>query len=180
LDVKETDLEGVLVFVPERHEDARGSFVECFREDWLRYLPAGTGFVRDGQTSNPAVGTVRGLHAQRGLGKLVRAASGSVYDVVVDLRDGSPSWGRHVAVTLSARSGRVLWVPPGFAHGYATLVADTSVHYRFTAGHEPGAEVGVRWNDPALGIDWPVDGAGAVISDRDRALPLLGELSRRS
>ena len=173
--VEHTALAGVVWFSSEPHVDERGVFVETFRSGWAEHLPAGTRFVRDGQASNPRAGTVRGLHAQRGLGKLVRVAAGSVFDVIVDLRDGSPTWGRHVALTLSGDDGRVLFVPPGCAHGYATLTDRAVVCYRFTGGYVPGDELGVRWSDPALGIAWP-EGVGVLVSDRDRALPLLAEL----
>lgn len=175
--VRQTALPGVVVFESPSHADHRGHFVETWSEAWLQALPAGTRFVRDGHTWNPQVGTVRGLHAQRGLGKLVQVCAGSALDVVVDLIPGSATFGHHVALPLSAAVGAVVWVPPGFAHGYCTTAPDTVVAYRFTGGYVPGDEVGVRWDDPALGIDWPVDAGAAILSDRDRALPPLTALT---
>lgn len=154
--------------------DDRGTFVETWSDAWLDALPPATHFHRDGQASNPERGTLRGLHAQRGLGKLVRVASGSVYDVAVDVRPGSPTRGHHAGVVLSAAGGEALWVPPGFAHGYVTLTDHAVVGYRFTGQHVPGDEIGVRWDDPDLAIAWPV--RPVRMSERDRGLPRLREL----
>lgn len=173
MNVVETALPGVLLLEPAVHADHRGHFIETWSEDWRDALPEGTRFVRDGHTHNPRVGTVRGLHGQRGLGKLVHVTAGSALDVIVDVRPTSSSFGRHVALVLSAGEGRVVWVPPGFAHGYCTTAPDTVVAYRFTGGYVPGEEIGVRWDDPVLGIAWPVSGEEAILSDRDRNLPPL-------
>lgn len=163
-----TRIPDVLLLQPTAHADARGRFVPTWDDDWLRRLPPGTRFVRSGEAHNPTVHTLRGLHLQRGLGKLVRAVRGRVFDVVVDLRVGSPTHGQWESEIL-VDDGRSLWIPPGFAHGYLTLEADSVVVYQFTGPHVPTDEGGVRWDDPTLSIPWPA--APALMSERDRELP---------
>jgi dTDP-4-dehydrorhamnose 3,5-epimerase len=119
---------------------------------------------------------MRGLHFQAPpytQGKLVRVTKGAVYDVALDLRRDSPSFGQHVGAFLSASNGRQIWVPEGFAHGYLTVEPDTEVFYKVTDYYAPKAEGGVLWNDPALAISWPLDGAEAILSEKDLLLPLL-------
>jgi dTDP-4-dehydrorhamnose 3,5-epimerase len=121
---------------------------------------------------------VRGLHLQidpNPQGKLVRAVRGAIFDVAVDVRHGSPTFGRHVSAVLSAENWSQLWVPPGFLHGYCTLEPDSEVIYKVTGPYDRAAERGVLWSDPALGIEWPVGLGEAILSDKDRVLPLLSE-----
>ena len=125
------------------------------------------------------VGTVRGLHFQlkpRAQGKLVRCLVGSILDVAVDIRKGSPTYGQHVKVELSADNGQQLWVPPGFAHGFCTLEPNSVIAYKVTDYYSPEHDRGLRWNDPALAIDWPVTEDKAILSTKDRVQPLLSEL----
>ena len=170
----ETEIEGLRVFEPRVFEDARGAFMEVYHA--ARYAAAGLDvrFVQD-NLSRSKRGVVRGLHFQRRhpQGKLIQVVRGAVYDVAVDLRPGSPTFGQHVGIELSDANGRQLWVPPGFAHGFCAL-ADAVVLYKCTDVYHPDDEGGLLWNDPALGIDWPVE--IPLLSDRDRAHPPLGAL----
>ncbi|PIE63934.1 MAG: dTDP-4-dehydrorhamnose 3,5-epimerase [Deltaproteobacteria bacterium] len=144
-------------------------------------MTGGTGgFVQDNMSRSYAAGTVRALHCQKppnAQGKLVRVSRGRIRDVAVDLRRASPSYGRHVAVDLDARNVQLFWVPPGFAHGFATLEPDTEVTFKTTAPYSPEDEIGLAWDDPDLAIDWGVSRAEAVLSDRDRAQPPFATLA---
>ena len=157
------------------HRDQRGYFTETYREsDWLPLLGTAR-FVQDNQSRSVAAGTIRGLHYQMppsAQGKLIQVLSGRILDVAVDLRRGSPNFGRHAAVELSADDGRQVFAPAGFAHGFMTLEADTLVAYKVTAVFDPASERGVAWDDPDLGIAWPKL-AAATLSPRDRQWPRL-------
>lgn len=168
--------------VPALHEDARGATFEAFRESALAAHGILARFVQATTTRNGPKGVLRGLHVQgepAPQGKLVRVSRGMAFDVVVDVRPESPTYGRHVTDVLSEANGRMLWVPPGFAHGYATLVENTTFEYLFE-GHEFQAEHvrTVRWDDPALNIGWPV--ADPLLAPRDAAAPTLAEAFPRS
>jgi dTDP-4-dehydrorhamnose 3,5-epimerase len=179
MELVETALPGVLVLRPDRFVDARGFFSETFRRSWMEEAGLPTAWVQDNHSRSAAVGTIRGLHFQvppRTQDKLVRVAQGSVFDVAVDLRRGSPTYGRHVAVTLSAANWEQLFVPAGFAHGYCTLEPDTEVLYKVTDYYSPEHDHGLLWSDPALGIEWPVGPAEALVSERDRGHPALAAL----
>jgi len=169
----------VLLLEPRRFGDARGFFVETYNR--TRWAEAGIGaeFIQDNHSMSAARGTVRGLHFQappRAQAKLIRVAKGAVLDVAVDIRRGSPSFGRHVAVELSAENGRQLYVPEGFAHGFQTLTEGAEVLYKVTDYYAPEAEAGLLWSDPALGIDWPVSPDEATVNLRDAGFPALDEL----
>jgi dTDP-4-dehydrorhamnose 3,5-epimerase len=164
---------------PVRHGDARGFFSEIFRDDALRRHGIEMTFVQENHSLSVDRGVIRGLHFQTPLmaqAKLVRVAAGAILDVAVDIRTGSPSYGRHVAVRLSAAEGNQLFVPEGFAHGFCTLEPNTEVIYKVNRYYSPEHDRGMRWNDPALGIVWPVGEAEAVLSDKDRRQPMLAEL----
>jgi len=164
---------------PVRHTDPRGFFSEIFRESVLRDHGIPVAFVQENLSLSVNRGVVRGLHFQlppAAQAKLVRAAKGSIFDVAVDIRQGSPTFGRHVAVVLSAEEGNQLFVPEGFAHGFCTLEPDTEVVYKVNRYYSPTHDRGLLWNDPALGIAWPVAEADAVLSDKDRRQPRLAEL----
>ena len=164
----------VLLITPARHGDARGWLMETWRASTWRALGTGLDFVQDNHSFSAAVGTLRGLHCQVApapQGKLVRVLRGAVWDVAVDARAGSATFGKHVSATLSAENGAQIWVPPGFLHGFCTLLPDTEVAYKCTAEFDPAAERGVRWDDAALGIAWPVVAGGATMSAKDRDLP---------
>ncbi|HEX2115784.1 MAG TPA: dTDP-4-dehydrorhamnose 3,5-epimerase [Alphaproteobacteria bacterium] len=170
----------VKLITPRRFTDPRGFFAETFSR--RRFAEAGlvADFVQDNQSLSRPAGTVRGLHFQRpphAQAKLVRVVRGAIFDVAVDIRPGSPTYGRHVGVELSAENGKMILIPEGFAHGFCTLKVDTEVLYKVNRDYAPAHEGGILWNDPALGISWPVDPAHAVLSERDRKLPRLSELA---
>ena len=170
---------GVLLITPQRFGDRRGWFVETFHRARLAQAGFERDFVQDNQSMSQARGTVRGLHFQappHAQDKLVRVVRGSVLDVVVDIRTGSPTYGRHVAVELSAENGRQLLTPRGVAHGFQTLSEDTEVAYKVTDYYAPQAEGGLLWNDPALGLPWPIPAGQATVNARDAAWPPLSAL----
>ena len=172
----ETKLSGVWVIEPIRHRDRRGSFSEVYRRDRLAEAGFDRPFVQDNHAENQGRGVVRGLHYQRpphAQAKLVRVTRGAILDVVVDLRQSSPTFGQHVAVELSAENWKQLLVPEGLAHGYATLTEQTEVLYKVDAYYHKDSERGILWSDPVLGIDWPVSQSQAVVSDKDRNWPVL-------
>ncbi len=170
-----TDLPEVLIIEPKLFGDERGFFLEGYQ--LKRYAEAGIvrPFIQD-NLSRSRFGVLRGLHLQNPLaqGKLVSVLRGSVLDVAVDVRVGSPNFGRHVAVELSDLSRRQLWVPPGFAHGFAVLSETADFFYKCDEVYSPEDELAVRWNDPALGIDWKLESPS--LSAKDAAAPLLAEV----
>jgi dTDP-4-dehydrorhamnose 3,5-epimerase len=173
------ELAGVVKITPRRIGDERGYFSEVFRDAWFRETIADVTFVQDNQALSQHAGTVRGLHFQlepMAQGKLVRCDAGRIFDVAVDIRTGSPTFGQWVGVELSARNGDQLWVPAGFAHGYATLEPASIIHYKVTAPYSPQHDRGLQFDDPSIGILWPVDPAKAVLSQKDRAQPKLSDL----
>ncbi|HTZ85680.1 MAG TPA: dTDP-4-dehydrorhamnose 3,5-epimerase [Solirubrobacteraceae bacterium] len=175
-----TRLAGLVALEPAVHGDERGFFCETFRSEWQDQLglAAQEGFVQDNH-SRSSRGVLRGMHFQLGdgLGKLVRCARGQILDVAVDLRRGSPTYGEWEAVELDDESMRALYVPVGFAHGFCVLSEIADVIYKQTAYYDPQLERGIAWNDPDVGIDWPLPEAELTISARDSAAPLLRELA---
>lgn len=168
----------VILLTPPRFGDSRGFFSETFNARRCAEAGIDVPFIQDNQSLSARRGTVRGLHCQIApnvQGKLVRCIRGAIWDVAVDIRHGSPTYGRHVAAVLSAENWSQLWVPGGFLHGFCTLEPDTEVIYKVTADYDRGAERGVIWNDPDLALPWPVSGADAVLSDKDLQLPRLAE-----
>lgn len=175
----ETDLPGVLILTPRRFGDARG----FFSETWNRRTMAGLGveidFVQDNHSLSAEVGTIRGLHFQAppaAQDKLVRCGRGAFLDVVVDIRRGSPTWGRWMGIELSAENGRQLLVPKGFAHGFVTRLPDTEICYKCSDFYAPETEGAVLFSDPAIGIDWGIAPGDAILSDKDRAALPLAQL----
>ena len=159
--------------------DRRGFFSETYNKQAFAALGIDIDFVQDNHSYSADKGTVRGLHFQTppfAQDKLVRVVRGSVFDIAVDLRQGSPTYGRHVSAVLSAQAWNQLLVPIGFAHGFMTLEPDTEVIYRVSNYYAPDHDKGLLWNDPALGISWPIADAEAVLSEKDRKLPRLAEL----
>jgi dTDP-4-dehydrorhamnose 3,5-epimerase len=175
-----TAIPDVLVITPKRFADPRGYFVETFNAARYQTLIPGFAFVQDNVSLSTPRFTVRGLHFQappRAQAKLVSVLRGAVLDVAVDIRRGSPSYGRHVAVTLSAARGEQMFVPPGFAHGFCTLEPDTLVTYKVSDYYAPEVDRGLYWADPALAIAWPMAEAEAALSERDRRHPPLAALA---
>lgn len=166
------------IFIPKRHHDHRGWFSETFRENRLHELGVSCRFVQENQSSSKGAGTVRGLHFQlppSAQAKLITVSRGRVLDVIVDIRNGSPTYGRHVSIELSAEGGHQLYIPVGFAHGFITLEDDVVVVYKVSNYYAPAHDKGIRWNDPDIGLSLPVRDTDLIISDKDRNLPLLKE-----
>lgn len=179
LSVTPTALPDVKIITPPRHGDQRGFFSETWNQEAMREAGIDASFVQDNHSLSGPVGTVRGLHFQSApfaQDKLVRVSRGRILDVAVDLRRSSPTYGQHVAVELSAENWRQLWVPVGFAHGFCTLEPDTEVQYKVTAPYAAANDHGVLWNDPDIGIDWPVSGTQALLSPKDLKQPRLADL----
>lgn len=167
-----TALPDVLILTPRRSSDSRGFFSEVWNRQTLAGLGIDIDFVQDNHSLSRQAGTVRGLHfqaPQHAQAKLVRCGAGAILDVAVDIRRGSPSYGRSVGVELSAENGRQLLIPAGFLHGFVTLRPDTEVLYKCSDVYAPDCDGAVRFDDPDLGIDWGIDPAQAVLSDKDRA-----------
>jgi dTDP-4-dehydrorhamnose 3,5-epimerase len=179
MELLETYFGAVKLLAVRRHGDARGFFAETYSVRDFAALGIACDFVQDNHSLSRKAGVVRGLHFQIApfaQAKLVRVVRGSVLDAVVDIRRGSPTFGRHATVTLSGENGRQLFVPPGFAHGFRTLEPDTEVLYKVDAYYAPDHERGLRWDDPALAIPWPAMGDAAEVSDKDRGWPSLSDL----
>jgi dTDP-4-dehydrorhamnose 3,5-epimerase len=164
----DTTIDAVKIIEPRVFGDERGFFMETFRDDWFKQNIANVDFVQDNHSLSKQ-GTLRGLHyqLQQPQGKLVRCVAGRVIDVAVDMRKSSPTFGCHVAVELSAENKRQLWVPGGFAHGFAVLSETAEFVYRCTDYYAPHDEHSMKWNDPQLGIDWQLDGIDPLISEKD-------------
>lgn len=174
MEIVRTAIEGVLRLTPRRFGDTRGWFAETWSARRMAEAGLDVAFVQDNQSHSAAAGTVRGLHYQRppyAQGKLVRVARGRILDVAVDVRRGSPTYGRWVAEELSAENGAQLWVPRGFLHGFITLEPDTDVIYKVDAPYAADCDGAVRFDDPDLAIEWGIDPSAAVLSAKDAAAP---------
>ena len=164
----------VILATPPRFADSRGYFFEAYNVPRFKAGGIDVDFIQDNQ-SRSKKGVVRGLHCQIApnvQGKLVRCLHGAIWDVAVDIRRGSPTYGQHVSAILSAENGAQLWVPGGFLHGFMALEDDTDVMYKVNAPYDKGAERGVMWNDPDLALPWP-ETTTPIVSDKDQELPLL-------
>jgi dTDP-4-dehydrorhamnose 3,5-epimerase len=179
LTVVPTSIEAVKIITPKSFQDSRGVFCETYNRQ--RFFEHGVelDFVQDNQSSSVEIGTIRGLHFQSNPAaqdKLVRVLRGSIFDVAVDLRRTSPTYGKWVAEKLSADNGKQLLVPVGFAHGFCTLEPDTHVLYKVTAYYSPANDLGIAWDDPDLAIDWPIPPGKAILSEKDTRHPRLNSL----
>lgn len=173
MNVIETSLPGVLILEPKVFGDARGFFLESWNKHTFAKLGLEADFVQDNH-SRSARGVLRGLHYQvnEPQGKLVRVVSGSVFDVAVDLRKSSPHFGRWIGYELSAENQRMMWIPPGFAHGFLVLSGSADFLYKTTTYYAPQWDRGIRWDDPQIGVVWPLEGT-PVLSAKDQVQPLL-------
>ena len=176
--VEPLSIADVLLLTPQRFADNRGFFVETYNQRAFVEVGVSVGFVQDNQSLSTQRGTIRGLHFQRApepQAKLVRVLSGAVFDVAVDLRKGSATYGKWCGAMLTAEKGEQLFVPVGFAHGFCTLEADTMVAYKVDGFYNKPAEGGIRWDDPDIAITWPVPVAAIMVSEKDAVLPFLRE-----
>ena len=173
-------IDAVKLVVPQRIGDSRGYFVETWnRKTFSAQVGVDVDFAQDNASLSRAACTVRGLHYQRppaAQAKLVRCQRGSLFDVAVDIRSGSPTFGRHVSAVLTAEGGEQLFVPVGFAHGFCTLEPDTEIAYKVSGFYSREHDAGLLWNDPDIGIEWPLQGREPSLSERDRHLPRLAEI----
>lgn len=180
LDVQETALSGVLLITPRRFGDPRGFFSESWNKGRMAEHGLHFDFVQDNHSMSAQVGTVRGLHFQsppHAQDKLVRCGRGALFDVAVDIRKGSPTYGKWVGYELSAENGRQLLVPAGFLHGFVTRAPDTEICYKCTDYYAPECDGAVRFDDPAIGIDWGMGTTAPVLSDKDAVAPMLADLN---
>lgn len=177
MQINQTDIPGVLIIEPKRRADSRGFFLETFRADKFIALDLPDPFVQD-NWSRSALGVLRGLHLQypNPQSKLITVVTGRVLDVAVDVRIGSPTYGRHVAVELSDDNGRQFLIPRGFAHGFLALSESVDLFYKCDNYYSPADEITIRWSDPALGIAWPM--SNPTISPRDASAPMLADIKR--
>jgi len=177
--IKSLSIEDIVLITPDIYRDERGFFSETFNLKRLKKNGISANFVQDNHSLSAQMGVVRGLHFQslpHAQDKLVRVTRGSIFDVAVDIRKGSPTFGKHVAITLSADNWQQIWIPKGFAHGFCTLEPDTEVLYKVTDYYDPRCDRGLAWDDPELGIAWPVEITTAILSKKDRSQPPLSEL----
>jgi dTDP-4-dehydrorhamnose 3,5-epimerase len=176
MEIIKTSINGLAIIQPKIFGDHRGYFFESFRKDVFDKLGTGLEFVQDNQSMS-AKGILRGLHFQRepfAQGKLVQVIKGAVLDVAVDIRKNSETFGQHVAVELNDENKTIFWIPPGFAHGFLTLDDNTIFSYKCTNYYAPKHEGGIRWNDPALAIDWGIE--NPILSEKDKTAPFISEL----
>lgn len=174
--VERLEIPDAVLLTPARVADERGFFSETFNAERFGALGPAAPFVQDNQSLSVKKGTVRGLHCQLSpyvQGKLVRCSRGAIFDVAVDARMGSSTYGQSVSAILSAENGAQLWVPPGFLHGFCTIEPSSEVMYKVTSYYDRASERGVAWDDPVLAIRWPVVHAEAILSEKDRVLPLF-------
>jgi dTDP-4-dehydrorhamnose 3,5-epimerase len=176
MQIERLNIPEVLLITPPKFGDSRGFFSETWNSSKLAAQGFTEHFVQDNHSLSTQTWTIRGLHCQIApsvQGKLVRVVAGAIWDVAVDIRRGSPTYGQYAAAVLSAENWRQLWIPGGFLHGFCTIEPDTQVIYKVTADYDRGAERAVIWNDPDLALPWPVASDAALLSDKDKVLPRL-------
>jgi dTDP-4-dehydrorhamnose 3,5-epimerase len=181
LNIEDAEIPDIKLITVKKFGDRRGFFSEVYARRAFAEAGIDLDFVQDNHAFSAERGTLRGLHFQSppfAQQKLLRVTRGRVLDVVVDLRRSSPTFGRHVAIELSAENWRQVLVPIGFAHGYVTLEPDTELLYKVTEYYAPDHDRGLAWDDPALGIDWGIDAKQAILSDKDRSNPRLADLPK--
>jgi dTDP-4-dehydrorhamnose 3,5-epimerase len=178
MDIRKLQIPGPVVVVPRKFGDERGFLSEIYSDDAFGANVAQVRFVQENHSYSEHAGTIRGIHFQvppHAQGKLVRVVRGAAFDVAIDLRAGSPTFGRCATVELSAANWNQMWIPAGFGHGLCTLEPHTEVVYKLTAPYHRESERGIAWNDPGLAIDWPLGQREPHLSDRDRQHPSLAE-----
>jgi dTDP-4-dehydrorhamnose 3,5-epimerase len=180
MDIQATSIPEVKIIIPRKFGDARGFFSETYNDRVFHEAGIVESWVQDNHSLSAPKGTVRGLHFQSppfAQAKLLRVVKGAILDVAVDIRLGSPTFGKHVACEISADLWNQIYVPAGFAHGFCTLTPDVEVLYKVTALYSRANDFGILWNDPALGIEWPVTPETALLSDKDKVQPRLADLA---
>lgn len=176
MDARGTPIQGLVVLTPKVYSDARGSFCELLRNDKIDSLLGNEIRFMQDNVSWSRMGTLRGLHLQlkpREQGKLVFVAQGRIYDVAVDLRPESPTFAQYFSIELSSDDPKLFWIPPGFAHGFLVLSANATVYYKTTDVYSPELEKTIRWDDPELAIQWPLNSGKPLVSEKDQAAPFL-------
>jgi dTDP-4-dehydrorhamnose 3,5-epimerase len=179
MEAKSFLIAGPLLLTPRKFADARGFFSEVYNQRTFDALIGEARFVQENHSLSRAQGTIRGLHFQApptAQGKLVRVVRGAIFDIAVDIRRQSPTYGQYASAVLSADNWAELWIPIGFAHGFCTLEPDTEVIYQVTDYYCQADDRGIAWDDPDIGVKWPIDAANAVLSDKDRSHPRLAGL----
>ena len=179
MEIRETRIPEVLIISPQKHGDHRGFFSETYNSSTMQKMGVDISFVQDNQSLSGAAHTLRGLHYQAppfAQDKLVRVIRGAVLDVAVDIRRGSPTFGKHVAEIISAKEWNQILVPKGFAHGFITLEPNTEVLYKVSNYYAPKFDFGIKWNDPKLGIEWGAEVANVTLSEKDQRQPMLSEI----
>ena len=173
------EINGPALIIPKKFGDYRGYFMETFKDNWFKENIADVTFVQDNQSLSREKGTIRGLHYQKspfGQGKLVRVLKGSIFDVAVDIRPNSETFGKWVGVNLTADGAEQLWIPDGFLHGFCTLEPACEVFYKVTNPYDKASDAGIAFDDPEIGIDWPIDIKSAILSEKDKNQPKLSSL----
>ena len=179
MEIESFEIAGVKLLTPSHIGDERGYFAETFRADLFAQHCGDWTFVQDNESRSVRHGTIRGLHFQtepHTQGKLVRCTSGALFDVAVDIRQGSPTFGQWVGETLTPDNGKQLWIPPGFAHGFCSIEPNTVICYKVTGYYSAECDKGLRWDDPAIAIDWPDKADPNTLSPKDRQQPFLADL----
>lgn len=179
MNIEDTFISDVKIISPKKHEDERGFFLETYNEKILSDNNINLKFIQDNHSFSRKKGVLRGLHYQTSpfaQDKLVRVVSGSIFDVAVDLRKNSNTFGKYVSKVITAKNWLQMLIPVGFAHGFCTLEANTEVIYKVTNYYSPECDKGIIWNDPELNIDWPVKTSEAILSDKDKKQPTFSEV----
>ena len=179
MNVFDSEIPGIRIFTPKKFDDGRGFFSETYNKKRFASFGITKEFVQDNQSLSIEPWTLRGLHFQippYAQDKILRVLRGKIFDVVVDIRLGSPTYGKHASFVLSAEEWNQIWIPIGFAHGICTMEPNTEVLYKMTNYYSPEHDRGILWNDPSLDIHWPADEKKVLLSDKDKKLPRLSEL----
>jgi dTDP-4-dehydrorhamnose 3,5-epimerase len=182
MQVRKLALDGLVEVVPKKFGDARGFFSETYSQKAFAEAGIDIAWVQDNQSLSAEKGVLRGLHFQVApfaQDKLIRVLRGSIFDVAVDIRRGSPTYGKWLSCVLSSDAWNQLFVPKGFAHGFVTLEPEVEVLYKVSAPYAPSCDRCIRWNDPAIGIDWPLEGRDPVLSPKDASAPLLADIAEQ-